>query len=508
MFQKIASALIFAAFLGSSFLGSSRFSSARAAEGNGLDSSPALFSVLAAINMAGYNADLQSPSTHPIRLALRKALESRDIPSLAELKRYYRDHKRENDTRTLSLFISYALCVDGPPNFKFRMLRNNLPPEVVRMEDFSGLMQRFHKEAGIDELYKQAQPALEQAMAAYQEPVARALLEANGYFRSPTSGYTDRRFQIYVDLLGAPNQIQTRAYGADTFVVATASPEPLVDDVRHAYLQYLTGPLVLRHKDAIETKKGLGDFAQPAPVLSEVYKQDFLLLLEKSLIKAVEARLVTGYGSNTRRQQMVEQALAEGYVLTPYFAEALVLYEKQEQSLRLYFTELINGINLKKEDKRLETVKFATEPVVRRAKSVPAAAPEELPAIEKLLNDAEVLYEAKKLPQARQKFLEALGQTENQVLRAKAYYGLARVAIRENDPELGERLFRKTLELSPDPATKAWSLVYLGRLADISGDADQATRQYQAAMAVEGGSDKARETAGKGLKGEFRRKGQ
>ena len=39
--------------------------------------------------------------------------------------------------------------------------------------------------------------------------------------RNPTSGYLGRRFQIYVDLLGAPNQVQMRSYADDYFVVVT-----------------------------------------------------------------------------------------------------------------------------------------------------------------------------------------------------------------------------------------------------------------------------------------------
>ena len=50
------------------------------------------------------------------------------------------------------------------------------------------------------------------------------------------------RFQIYIDLLGAPNQIQTRSYGSNYYVVVTPSAEPRIRDVRHAYLHYLLDP--------------------------------------------------------------------------------------------------------------------------------------------------------------------------------------------------------------------------------------------------------------------------
>ena len=68
-----------------------------------------------------------------------------------------------------------------------------------------------------------SQPAYEQVIASYHTGVSQALLEANAYLRNPTSGFLGRRFQIYVDLLGAPNQIQTRSYKDDYFVVVTPS---------------------------------------------------------------------------------------------------------------------------------------------------------------------------------------------------------------------------------------------------------------------------------------------
>ena len=118
--------------------------------------------------------------------------------------------------------------------------------------------------------------------------------EANAYLRNPTSGLRGRRFQIYVDLLGAPNQIQTRSYKDDYFVVVTPSPEPQIDQVRHAYLHYLLDPLSLRYFEQWSRDKGLADFAQAAPALDDAYKNDFMLLATECVIKAVESRLAHG----------------------------------------------------------------------------------------------------------------------------------------------------------------------------------------------------------------------
>jgi hypothetical protein len=60
--------------------------------------------------------------------------------------------------------------------------------------------------------------------------------------------------------------------------------------------------------------------------------------------------------------------------------------------------------------------------------------------------------------------------------------------------------------MEPDAATKSWSLLYLGRLADSQGDREQAQQNYQAALAVEGVPDSVRKAAEQGLKEAFVKK--
>ena len=44
-----------------------------------LDANPALFTILAAMNAAGYDADLQSPANHPLRKALRDFVAKKNL---------------------------------------------------------------------------------------------------------------------------------------------------------------------------------------------------------------------------------------------------------------------------------------------------------------------------------------------------------------------------------------------------------------------------------------------
>lgn len=471
---------------------------ARAAEQGQLDASPALFSVLAAIQVAGYDADLDSPANHPMRQALRKHLEGRNLPVSGDLRRFFRDHRQPDATAELSQYISFALSVGGPPDFKFRFKNYLLPPDVQRLEGFEKLMVRFHQEAGVDELWKRAQPAFDEAIARYHEPVTRAVMEVNAYLRYVGSSALGRRFQIYLDLLGAPNHIQSRSYADDYFVVVTPSPEPQIDDIRYFYLHYLTDPMMGRQSEALMKRKALADYAIAAPALEEHYKSDFVLLASTSLIRAIQARMA----HPSRRQAMVEQALKDGFILTPHFAEQLPAYEKQEQAMRYYLLDMINAIDLRREERRLENVGFAEARAVRRAK---VAAPEQKAAepagAGKTLEQAEKLYGGRELAKAKEAYLRALKETDEKTLHAKSYYGLARIAALEKDPELAERLFRKALECDPDGYTKAWTHVYLGRLAEAAGERERAAGEYKAALTVEGASAAARQGAEKGLKG-------
>jgi tetratricopeptide (TPR) repeat protein len=110
------------------------------------------------------------------------------------------------------------------------------------------------------------------------------------------------------------------------------------------------------------------------------------------------------------------------------------------------------------------------------------------------------LYSERKLEKAGEAYRQVLQQTEDKPLHARTYYGLARIAALQRDPDLAEKLFHKTLELSPDSQVRAWTEVYLGRLSEIAGEREEAVRHYEAALAVKEASAAARQAAEQGLK--------
>lgn len=457
-----------------------------------LDANQTLFTVMCAINAAGYSADLSSPNNHPLRDAIRAELAKRNIPSLPAIKEFFEAHRRRSDALELGQYISYALTIGPPPTFVTNKRDVEVPPDASGLMNLTPLLAAFYREANIEDLWARSQKAFDQYIGRYHALVSDAVLQSNAYLRQQTSGFKGRRFQIYIDLLAAPNQVQTRSYGDDFYVVVTPSPEPRTFDIRHAYLVYLLDPLATHYQEILSRKKPLQEQARRAPALSENFKEDWLLLVTESLVKAVESRL-------DNNPKMVEEALKQGFVLTPYFAEHLPVYEHQEASMLVYYPEMVSAIDNVKEDIRLSQVHFAEKPVEHVAPSAPEPAPPPLTGAAKTLDDAENLYSQHELEKAKALYLSVIQQTDVNKMQAAAYYGLARIAALQKDPETSERLFLKTLDSDPEPQIKAWTLVYLGRLSLAAGEKDQAIKYLQSALQMNGASQKAREEAEKSL---------
>jgi tetratricopeptide (TPR) repeat protein len=486
------------------------------------DSTVPLFVVTAAVNAAGYDADLNSPRNSPVRTQLRQDIEKAAPPCLRDLRVFYAAHRNPNPVRDLSQFISFALLIGGPPDFAFRVREDELPAEGTALRDLRPLLATLYKEARLDELWEKYRPAYERELSRYDDGLARIMLEVNGYLRITTSGFLGRSFSIYVDLLGAPGQVNARSFGPDYYVVCGSSTQPQVDEVRHGYLHYVLDPMAVKDSTLVRSKATLGEFAETAHALDPVLRRNFRLLLTESLIRAAELRMSPL--SPVARQHKLQDILSEGLILTPYFYEALEQFEMQDAGMRIYYPEMIDKMDVRREEKRLENVTFrapspagggaahltameaapaqaprpAAETGQPSGQAAPAAGSEE----EKLLAKAEDALARLDFAAARQSFQEAL--EKQGPLRDYAVYGLALVASQEKQPELAKNYFQQALDLSKSPRLLAWSHIYLGRILDMEQNRDLALQHYRQAL-VTAEEPAARQAAERGLQAPFRR---
>ncbi len=470
--------------------------SAQANEGDQLLTDIRLFTVLTAINMAGYDTGFGSPSDSAVRRVVREDLKGFQGSSLTRLKNFYQQNVQDDPVNNLSQYITFALTCGAPPTFEVTAnLPTDLPPSVRRLRALSPILSEFYSEADIEELWHRYQPAYDNEIARYQEPLIGMLLQTGSYLRfSPTSRQT-RSFKIYFSLMGAPNQVTSRSSGGEIHVVLQASKNLRLDEIRQAFLMHLLDPMSIRYAADVAKKEVLSRSALFAPALSETYKTNFQLLVSKSLANAVEVRLSDAADEN--KQAQVDQFLKEGFILTPYFYEKLAEHEAQPQAFSRYYRSLIQQIDLKDEAKRLEGVEFMAAP------EKPAARPARLKIseLDRLLNEAEGYFQLEDLEQSRAKFEEALVEAGGS--NAQGEYGLARVAAFEGEPDLAREHFEKAIASTDDTHIRAMSHVYIARIEDLVGNREQAVEHYRSALAVGDPSPRVRELAESGLKEAF-----
>ena len=464
-----------------------------------LNADARMFTVMAAINAAGYDDGLNAASDSPARKALRADLRAVDAAVVTRLKTFFEQNRLENPDLNLSQYISFALMCGEPPFFDLKAeVPTDLPADVRAIRGLSGLLREFYEKADIASLWRKYLPAYEAEMLRYQDALVQMVFETNGYLRlSPTSREA-RGFQVYFDLLAAPGSVNTRAYGGDVKVVVHPSAEIRIEELRSAYLLHLLDRLSIRHADVVAKKNVLARFALFAPALEEAYKTNFQLLVTKSLAHAVETRM--RYEAEEKKLAQVDARLREGFILTPYFYEKLAEYEKQPESMRRYYDSMLKDIDLKREGARLQDVRFAERPSRPAARPRPAAKPE-VSEVEKLLARAEGLLQLEELDNARKTFEEALEKAGG--VNAQASYGLGRVALDEADPDLALEHFAAAAAAGGGARLTAMSHIYMGRIEDLLGNRELAVEHYNSALAAGDTSPITRKFAEGGLAAPF-----
>ena len=279
-----------------------------------LDSSETIFAVLTALNACGYDQDLTiSDATRSnVRAEVQRNLRDSEEAEAARtaLCDFTQNHVASKDpNRNLSQYISLALYMDGPPHFAPRVKEDDLPPDAVLITGFGTLLERFYDKARLHSIWERHRNDYAAAMRRYHEPLAKMVFDTEIYLKQPSSQYLGRRFTIYLDFMGSPNETDARNYGADYYVVVFPAPNTTsgeapqsalkMDQIRHTFLHYEFDPLADKHYSAIKRLEPLLQSVKRAP-LEESFKTDISLLVTECLVRAIEIR-TTGSKAWKRR---------------------------------------------------------------------------------------------------------------------------------------------------------------------------------------------------------------
>jgi tetratricopeptide (TPR) repeat protein len=461
-----------------------------------LDNNEALFDVLAAINSCGYDTELDI--SHPLRQRVRAEVakgveESPDATQSQQVMcAFYNQHQQTDDSRKLAQFVSLALYLNPPPELTLKAKEAEIPPDAVGVIGLVPLLQKFNKDAGLHTVWERHHKEYSDLADRYHTPVAKMLFDTEIYLKLPSAGYLGRNFTVYFDPMGAPGQTNARNYGSDYFVVLTpgASSEIRMEQIRHTYLHYLIDPLVLKYPSSLKHLAALLESAKPAP-MDDSFKGDISLLVTECFIRAVEAHtLGNSKTPEADRQQAVQASIAQGFLLTRYFYDALTEFEKQDAGLRNVYGDMLSRIDVGREKKQAGTVHFAAKAdpeVVRLARPAPSKV---LQSAEQHLVDGDK-EGAQKL--AQQAIDEKSGDT------GRALFILAQVAAASSNMDGARTYFEQALQVAQEPRVVAWSHIYLGRIFDIKEERDEAVVHYRAALTSGGALPGVKDAAERGL---------
>jgi len=451
-----------------------------------LDTSETLFTVLAAMNTCGYDVSLTISDAQRLNIRAevqRNLRESEDAQiSMTEMCDWYQAHRGRDLVHDLSQYVSLALYLQGPPHFLPKVNEDDLPPDAEPIAGFGALLEKFYDKAGLHAIWERHRANYAALIERYHVPLAKMVFDTDIYLKLQSGGYLGRTFTIYLDFLGDPNQANARNYGTDYYVVVFPLPDPAaaeplkMREIRHAYLHYLLDPLADKHPSAIKRIEPLLQSVKRAPI-EDSFKTDISLLVTECLVRAVEIRTSgTKQTAEAMRTQAVDDAVKQGYVLTRYFYNALLAFEKDPAGLRAAYGQLLDNIDLRQEAKAANEIQYATVTAPELVQLSRLEDRRMLPTAEKRLaaGDAKGAEEL-----AQQALDRKIGD------QGRALFILAQVAVANKNRESALENFQKAIQTTKDPKVVGWSHVYLGRILDMKEDREGAIGEYRAALSTD-----------------------
>jgi tetratricopeptide (TPR) repeat protein len=486
-----------------------------------LQNSEALFYIAVALNACGYDQGLAAsdPVRQQVREQVNQALQASSDARDAHEKicTFIAQHRLSDTGADLAQYISLALFISPPPDLAPSAQGADMPPDASGVENILPLLRRFAQLVDLHVIWLHVRPQYDKELVQLHESLTKMVDDTGIYLKTPGGANNGRRFLVVVEPLLDPAQTNARVYGAEYVVVASPVNGTIhMREVRHAYLHYQIEPLLYARATALDRLLPFLKTVHDAP-LDYTYRSDVVALTIECMIRAIEARTmdtgVTIYkipadirrsdleaathqhnasveAAEAVRRHLVQEDMADGYVLTDYFYSAFAAFERAPQSFKESIGEMVYGMDVSAELSRAKHTTFnqqSSSDVVHRSPREPRGL--DLAEMKLMKGDTDGAGAL-----AQQSVEDKSGDL------ARANFILARVAIMHRDVPVAQHDFEETLRLSKDPRMLAWSHIYLGRIYDIQDQRDQAVNEYRAALTVRDGEQDTRLAAEKGLK--------
>ena len=353
----------------------------------------------------------------------------------------------------------------------------------------------------------------DQEAAKVHDSLSQMIVSTNLYLKMPASTYDGRRFVVVIEPMLSPGTVNARIYGTDyVVVVSPMNGQIRMSDVRHTYLHYVIDPLLYARSNAIDREEPILKEIRESP-LDFRYRSDTVPLTIECLIKAIEARTmdtgvpiykipttvdrsdlpryeherqVTLEKAEAVRVALVRHDMNQGFVLTQYFFEQMIQFEKDPASLKDTIGEMVYSMDMDQQVHRARQIEFdkeTDEDVLQRSKPRKL---EGLDLAEARLSAGDVATAG---AMAKKVLAEQADTVQWTAEAARAHFILARVDLMTGHPDEAIDDFQKTLATSKEQRLLAWSHIYLGRMLDLECKRDEALAEYKEGLADDDADD-------------------
>ncbi len=493
-----------------------------------LISSEPVFIMAAALNACGYDEGLQESA--PIRQRVRD--EINQALAKSEQARASRDnvclfiaqHRMTGTEKDISQYISLALYLTPPPALETSAELPEMPPDSTQVVEILPSLRDFAAAVDLHGIWLTVHHIYDEEIDRLHDPISKMIVSTNTYLKMPASTYSGRRFVVVIEPLLSPKLVNARIYGTDYVVVVSPVNGTIpMTDVQHTYLHYVIEPMLYTRANAIDRTQPILKEVRDAPMEFR-FRSNTLALTVECLIKAIEARTMdTGIPeykipAGVERSEMpryeherqvylekvdaakwaaVHHDMTQGFVLTQYFYEQLLQFEKDPASLKDTIGEMVYSMDIDQQVHRARQIEFdaqADGDVLQRSKPRTLTG---LDLAESRLASGDV---ATASALARQSLRVQSDTIQSVADNARANFILARAAIMTGRPEEAIDHFQKTIATSKDPRLLSWSHIYLGRMLDLDCKRDEALAEYKEALAARDGALDTRLAAERGVK--------
>jgi len=465
-----------------------------------IDTDLRLLTVMTALNAAGFDVELGN-DYHPVRQTVRNLAKQLDPALIARLKDFYQTHKRsESDDAQLSKYISLAVSLTAPPDFKATAREEYLPGEVRDVLGFADLLKEVFLQAKLTSASVELRPQYDAEINQLGPSIRDALVRTDAYLRIASGSVSARTMEILVELAAPKNSVNVRSDQDSYYVVLGQSTTSHIADIRHAYLHLQLDDVIALNSAKVNNGAALLQLIKGVPGVQPAYSDDFYKMLSESIIRAVEIRI--DRMSAAKAKDSVDSYYRSGLLLTPFVYGILLDYEGQDSPFRNVIGKALPLISVGNEQNRFNAT-FMNIPATLKANAageIPQADPVAPPnPMRDLLKEAETALNSNDNLKARAAFEKVLAEHDRS--SGAALYGLGLVASREGDSTEARGYFESaTRSENIENSMKVWAYVYLARILDLECARERAVENYRQAVKLGDNTRNAQSAAQEGIK--------